>query len=207
MSIKYIKLLLVLNFFLYIQANASSSKDEDPKNSASKQEPPKKDDHGSKKDDHAEKKDEKKKIPPLPRHVLLPPVTYSRSPDVEGEFTVDFSKHKFWILVLIATWNKRSVEVTQILNSHMQDFRERNIGTLGLYAQNGEKDVEKWKAVNIPLFHNFFASRNFLDSMKNPKIPMIILLGNKGEILLKYELPSLQQIDATIQKSFVLTGF
>lgn len=149
----------------------------------------------------------KKKIPPLPRHILFPEVTYSRAPDIEGEYTLDFSKHKFWIIAMIASWNQRSSEITKIFNSHMQEFNEHDIGILGLFTQNTEQDVEKWRLINKPLFDNYFASRNLVDNLKNPKIPMLWLVGAKGEILLKYELPTIQQIDTTIEKSFILTSF
>lgn len=149
----------------------------------------------------------KKKIPPLPRHIILPEVTYGRLPDVEGEYALDFSEHKFWFVTIIASWNERSNDITKIFNANQAEFKKRNIGLVALFAQNTEEEVEKWRLANKPMFMNYYASRNFLDSLKNPKIPCIWLIGSKGEILLHLELPTIQQIDESVQKSFVLTGF
>ncbi|MES2615629.1 MAG: hypothetical protein V4591_09460 [Bdellovibrionota bacterium] len=148
-----------------------------------------------------------KKILPLPRYLLLPTVTYSRAPDIEGEFSLDFSKHRYWFIALIASWNQRSSDIAKIFNSHSDDFKTRNIGVLGLFAQNTEVEVGKWREKNKPLFETFFASRNFLDSVKNPKMPMVWFIGEKGEILLKIELPTVHQIDASVEKALTLTGF
>ena len=148
-----------------------------------------------------------KKIPPLPTHAFFPELSYARAPDDTGEYTVEFSKHKFWIVVFIATWNSRSIEIEKIFNLKKKEFDHRSIGVLALFSQNTEHDVEDWRLKTKPLFDNYFASRNLIDALRNPKIPSIWLLGNQGEILIKQELPTIQQIDSIVEKAYLLTGF
>ena len=192
--------LLILSLFLVLHSGALYSKEPDKKEKEQQNGPP---------PNHEEAQTEKvkKKILPLPRHIFLPKVTYSRVPTIEGEDTLNFSKHRFWFVAMMASWNVRSADITKIFNSHHQEFKERDIGVIGLFSQNTKLDVEKWREQNKPLFDNYFASRNFVDSLKNPKIPYVWLIGEKGEILLKLEMPTVQQIDASIEKSFTLTGF
>ena len=182
--------MLLFCLILFFQANSSYGKN-----------------YGTHEDTDAYDPNTKKKILPLPRHILLPEVTYERAPDIEGEYTLNFSKHRFWFIVMIASWNERSADIAKIFNSHIQEFKHRDIGVLALFSQNTSQDVEKWRVKNKPLFDNYFASRNLTDSLKNTKIPALWLVGTKGEILLKLELPTIQQIDASIQKSFILTSF
>jgi hypothetical protein len=149
----------------------------------------------------------KKKIPPLPRHILFPDITYSRAPDKEGEFTLDFSKHRFWIVIILASWNEKSKRINRILNKNKAEFEYRDIGILALYSQDTEDDVDIWREQNHPSYENEFASQKFLDKLKNPKVPSVWLLGEKGELLLNYELPTERQFDIIVKKSFILTGF
>ncbi len=155
----------------------------------------------------ANKDPHKKDIHPLPRHIFLPYITYSRVPDERGEFELDFADHHYWLIVMISSWNERSADIVKIFNTHMSEFNTRDIGVIGLFSQDTLKSIETWRQKNKPLFNNYFASRNFLDSLKNPPIPQIWLLGKKGEILLKYDLPTVQQIDTLIEKSLILTNF
>ena len=199
MQLKMNKIFL-LSILFFVQTNPSYAENNEPKQDANQSK------EKSQGKDSFDTQD-KKKIPPLPRHVLLPEVTYSRAPDITGEFTLSFSEHKIWILVIIASWNKRSAEIAKIFNQHEKEFKQRNIGVMALYSQDTEDNVDEWRKKNKPFFDNFFASRNFMDSLNNPKVPSIWLIGDKQEILLNYELPTIHQIDVVIDKSFILTGF
>jgi hypothetical protein len=161
----------------------------------------------AKKTDESKESYKIKNIKPLPRHVLFPVITYARAPDVEGEFTVNFSERRFWLVIMLATWNEKSIEITKKLNVVIDELKRRDVGVLGLFTQNTDLDVEKWKKQNNPLFDNYFASRNLIDELNNPKIPSVWILGKQGEVLYKQELPTIQQIDTAIKKIFTLTSF
>lgn len=195
--------LFVLCILCFIQITHWESAYGENETQKSTQDPRKKDLHQNENPEQGSQK----KIKPLPRHILLPTITYARSPDIEGENTVDLSKHTYWFITVLASWNQRSADINRIMNSHASEFQKKNIGVFILFSQNSKEDVEEWRLKNKPAFENYFASRNFMDNVQNPKIPLIWLVGSQGEILAKLEMPTLQQIDTIIQKSFILTGF
>lgn len=146
-------------------------------------------------------------IPPLPRHVEFPTITYAKEPTIEGEAEVNISKMNFWYVMVLATWNPRSVEITEIINKNFKVFTQRNVGVVGLFSNDSIEAVNEWRKKNNPLFLNEFASRNFLDALKNPKIPSVWLIGNQGEILQKLEMPTKQKMLESVQKVMILTGY
>ncbi len=146
-------------------------------------------------------------IPPLPRHVEFPSITYGKEPTVEGEAEVNLSKMRFWYIVVLASWNPRSSEITDILNKNYKQFSLRNVGVIGLFSNDTIESIIAWRKKNKPLFLNEFASRNFLDSLKNPKVPTVWVVGSEGEILQRMEMPTMQNMQESVEKVMILTGF
>ncbi|KAB8029768.1 hypothetical protein [Fluviispira multicolorata] len=146
-------------------------------------------------------------IKPLPRHFSMPPVTYGKEPSVEGEKKLDFSNMRFWYVVVIASWNPRSEEISDVLNKNYKIFVARKVGVLALFSQDTESSVAKWRKKIIPQFMNEFASRDFLDAMKNPRVPTVWLVGSEGEILQRLEMPTKEEMAQSVNKVMILTGF
>lgn len=146
-------------------------------------------------------------IPPLPRHVDFPTITYGKEPSVEGETEVNLANMRFWYVVVLASWNPRSSEITDILNKNYKSFTGRNVGVIGLFSNDTLESVVAWRKKNNPLFLNEFASRNLLDALKNPKIPTVWLVGGQGEILQRLEIPTKQNMVESVEKVMILTGF
>lgn len=164
----------------------------------------KKDDHGAPPPDpHAAPL----YIPPLPRHVTFPVITYGKEPSVEGETALNLSKMRFWYIAILASWNPRSGEISEILNQNYKLFSMRNVGVIALYSNDTIESIEAWRKKNNPLYLNVFASRNLLDELKNPKIPTVWVVGSEGEILQRMEMPTKQNILQSVQKVMILTGF
>ena len=146
-------------------------------------------------------------IAPLPRHVEFPTISYAKEPSVEGESEVNITKMRFWYVVIMASWNPKSVEITDLLNKNYKVFMQRNVGVVGLFSNDTVDSVMTWRKKNNPQFLNEFASRNFLDALKNPKIPSIWLIGNQGEVLQRLEMPTKENLQESIEKVMILTGF
>lgn len=146
-------------------------------------------------------------IPPLPRHSIFPSVTYGKVPSVSGDSELNFSEKRFWIIIILASWNPKSSEITDILNKNFKQFEKRNVGVIGLFSNDTTESVEIWRKKNKPLFLNAFASRNLLDDLKNPKVPTVWVIGNEGEKLQYLELPTTQKFLECVAKVMVLTEF
>ncbi|WP_222435696.1 hypothetical protein [Fluviispira vulneris] len=146
-------------------------------------------------------------IKPLPRHKLMPPVSYGKEPSVEGEKSLDFSTMRFWYVVVIASWNPRSEEISTIINKNFRLLSARKVGVIGLFSQDTEESVAKWRKKIMPQFMNDFASRNFLDAMKNPRVPTLWLVGSEGEIIQFLEMPTKEEMMKSINKVMILTDF
>ncbi|APJ04441.1 hypothetical protein [Silvanigrella aquatica] len=146
-------------------------------------------------------------IPPLPRHVEFPTVTYGKEQSVEGEMELNLATKNFWYVVVISSWNPKSKEITSILNHNYKVFESRKIGVIGLFSTDTVTSVSDWRTQNKPLFETGFASRNFLDALKNPKIPSVWVLGRRGEILQRLEIPSKEDMQKSVQRVMIMTGF
>ncbi|WP_130610557.1 hypothetical protein [Fluviispira sanaruensis] len=146
-------------------------------------------------------------IKPLPRHKLMPTVSYGKEPSVEGEKSVDFSSMRFWYVAVLASWNPRSEEISMIINKNFKQLSARKIGVIALFSQDTEESVAKWRKKIMPQFINDFASRNFLDAMKNPRVPTLWLVGSEGEIIQILEMPTKEEMMQSINKVMILTGF
>jgi hypothetical protein len=146
-------------------------------------------------------------IPPLPRHMDFPTITYGKEPSVEGETEVNLSTMRFWYIAILASWNPRSSEIADILNKNSRQFGMRNVGVIGLFSNDTLESIVAWRKKNKPLFLNEFASRNLLDELKNPKIPTVWVVGSEGEILQRMEIPTRQNMLESVAKVMILTGF
>ncbi len=146
-------------------------------------------------------------IPPLPRHAEFPTISYAKEPTIEGESEINVSKMHFWYVLILATWNPRSAEITDIMNKNFKVFTQRNVGVVGLFSNDSIEAVTAWRKKNNPLFLNEFAARNFLDALKNPKIPSVWVIGNQGEILQRLEMPTKEMMQESVQKVMILTGY
>ena len=122
-------------------------------------------------------------IPPLPRHVEFPPITYGKEASIEGETELNITKMRFWYVAILASWNVKSNEIADILNKNYKVFTQRNVGVIALYSNDTKESVANWRKKNNPLFMNEFASRNFLDALIKPIIPTVWLIGNVVEVL------------------------
>jgi hypothetical protein len=146
-------------------------------------------------------------IPPLPRHIEFPTISYGREPSIDGETEANLSTMRFWYIAVIASWNPRSEEITDVLNKNIKQFGMRNVGVIGLFSNDTMDSVSAWRKKNKPLFLNEFASRNLLDLLKNPKIPTVWVLGSHGEILQRLEMPTKEKMIESVEKVMILTGF
>lgn len=146
-------------------------------------------------------------IPPLPRHVEFPPITYGKEASIEGETELNITKMRFWYVAILASWNVKSNEIADILNKNYKVFTQRNVGVIALYSNDTKESVANWRKKNNPLFMNEFASRNFLDALKNPKIPTVWVIGNLGEVLQRLELPTKEEMQKSVEKVMILTAF
>jgi len=146
-------------------------------------------------------------IPPLPRHVEFPSITYGNDVSVEGETELNISKKRFWYVFVLASWNPKSIEITEILNKNYNIFNSRNVGIIGLFSNDTKESVMEWRKKNNPLFLNEFASRNFLDALKNPKIPTVWVIGSQGEVLQRLDMPTKENMQESVRKVMILTGF
>lgn len=146
-------------------------------------------------------------IPPLPRHLEFPTISYAKEPTIEGESEVNVAKMHFWYVLILATWNPRSAEITDIMNKNFKTFSQRKVGVIGLFSNDSVEAVNIWRKKYSPQFLNEFASRNFLDALKNPKIPSVWVIGNQGEVLQRIEMPTKEMMLESVQKVMILTGY
>ncbi|WGL60674.1 hypothetical protein QEJ31_03535 [Pigmentibacter sp. JX0631] len=146
-------------------------------------------------------------IPPLPRHMEFPTISYAKEPTVEGEAEINVAKMHFWYVLILATWNPRSAEITDIINKNFKTFSQRNVGVIGLFSNDSLEAVNIWRKKYNPQFLNEFASRNLLDALKNPKIPSVWVIGNQGEVLQRLEMPTREMMLESVQKVMILTGY
>lgn len=143
----------------------------------------------------------------LPRYIKMPVVSFGKEPSIEGEMELDFSHMRFWYVAVIASWNPRSAQISEVFNKNYGQFVARKIGVIGLFSQDTVEAVSEWRKKIIPKFMNEFASRDFLDSLKNPKVPTVWLVGSEGQILQRLEMPTVSEMSESINKAMILTGF
>lgn len=148
---------------------------------------------------------------PMPRYIHLPAVELQTiSANSEGaleKLTYDFSRKRFSLVFVFGSWNRRSQEIAVKINERMGFFDERHIGVVGVFSHDTKISLQKWQKDVGPRFLIGLAANDFIERLRNPKVPTLWLVNNRGEIMHRSELPTNKELDGLFSKVTLWTDF
>lgn len=181
-------------------------------------EPEKKEEHGAAKEEHGApasaaghggghgEKEPEKDVTPLPRRIAGPKLSFE-DVDGEGPSTFDYKRYHYTLVTVFGTWNKRSAEFVKLINPYIPEFKKRNIFVLALFTHDTKTTIRDWRKVTNADFKLGLASIQFIDALKNPKVPTFWLVNNLGNTLYYGELPRSDEVEGVLKNLLRWTDF
>ncbi len=118
----------------------------------------------------------------LPKLLLLPP----------GQQKAQRFEPKLFrlsMVCLLGSWNKQSEVVHRFYQKYSSFFGERKIASVAAFSHDTSENLEAWVLKHKPSYLVGLAQTEFVDSLKNPKVPSCWLLSRQGQILKQLTLP------------------
>jgi hypothetical protein len=138
--------------------------------------------------------------------VKIPPLALKMSSQSDFE-ELDPQKYRFSLYFMMGTWNRRSFEITQIINPHLAKLKRRHVFIAGAFSHDTAITLRKWEKEAKPLFTTGLVHSDFIDALQNPKVPTFWLINAKGNILQRKEQPTNEDIEEIIRTLFRWTEF
>lgn len=126
---------------------------------------------------------------PYARKLSLPPLYLLPPHQAQG---VSFEPRAFRLsfVCLLGTWNKQSDQIHDYFEKNHSFFVERKIGAIAAFSHDTAENLKNWAEKRKPRYLFGLAQTEFVDQLKNPKLPSCWLLSREGQLLLKLELPA-----------------
>lgn len=137
-----------------------------------------------------------------------------RAPDIElepvppfKEAKWDYGQHRYSIVFLLSSWNKRSEEIARLIKPKMAEFKRRHVNVLGYASHDTMTELQKWQDVVRPEFPLGLAPISIIEKLNNPKLPTLWVASSTGQIITRLSLPSDEEIQALLDKLLLWTEF
>lgn len=114
---------------------------------------------------------------------------------------------RFSHLCIVGTWNKSTQVVHQYFQKHIQFFEKYKIATVAAFSHDTPENIAAWAERNKPRYLFGLAQTEFVDKLNNPKVPTCWLLTREGQIVIKHEVPTEQNLLSVYQKLRQWTEF
>jgi hypothetical protein len=111
------------------------------------------------------------------------------------------------MICLLGTWNKQSETVHRFYEKHSKFFKDRKIAVVAGFSHDTPENLEGWVTKHNPSYLVGLAQTEFVDSLKNPKVPSCWLLSQQGQILKHLILPTARDFESVYHNLKLWTEF
>ncbi|MBM3381268.1 MAG: hypothetical protein FJY29_02390 [Betaproteobacteria bacterium] len=143
---------------------------------------------------------------PYERKVSLPPLVLLAPDQTKGQ-SFEPQKYRLSFVCLLGTWNKQSDQVHLYFEKNHEFFVERKIAAVAAFSHDTAENLKLWAEQRKPRYLFGLAPTEFVDQLKNPKVPTCWLLSREGQLLRKFELPSEKDLGSVYDKLKRWTDF
>lgn len=143
---------------------------------------------------------------PYERRVTLPNLFLLPPGQAQGQrFEPKLFRLSF--ICLLGTWNKQSELVHTFYEKHSSFFKERKISAVAAFSHDTSENLEAWVLKRNPTYLVGLAQTEFVDSLKNPKVPTCWLLSQQGQLLKQLVLPTKADFESVYHNLKLWTDF
>ena len=143
---------------------------------------------------------------PYERRVALPDLFLLPPGQTKGQ---RFEPKLFGLsmICLLGSWNKQSETVHRFYEKHSVFFKERKIAAVAAFSHDTAENLQAWALIHNPSYLIGLAQTEFVDLLKNPKVPSCWLLTQQGQLLKKLILPTAADFESVYQNLKLWTDF
>lgn len=143
---------------------------------------------------------------PFERRISLPPL-FLLPPGHTRSVSFDPRTFRLSFVCLLGTWNKQSDQVHAYFEKNHDFFVQRKIATVAAFSHDTAENLKTWSETRKPRYLFGLAQTEFVDQLKNPKLPTCWLLSREGQLLRKFELPNEADLGSIYDKLKLWTDF
>jgi hypothetical protein len=141
-----------------------------------------------------------------PRIIPAPQITMEPVPPFK-DIAWEYPQHRYTIIFLLSSWNKRSEEIARLIKPLMTTFKQRHVGVLGYASHDTMAELQKWQDFVRPEFPLAMAPLEVIVREKNPKLPTLWVATSTGQLIKRISLPSDEEIKDLLNKLLLWTEF
>jgi hypothetical protein len=143
---------------------------------------------------------------PYERRISLPTLSLLAPDQPKGQ-SFDPKAYRLSFVCLFGTWNKQSDQVHLYFEKNHEFFVERKIAAVAAFSHDTIENLRVWGEKYKPRYLFGLAPTEFVDQLKNPKVPTCWLLSREGQLLRKFELPTEKDLSSVYDKLKQWTDF
>jgi hypothetical protein len=143
---------------------------------------------------------------PYSRRISLPSLKILPPGRKEGQL-FEPRMWRFSYLCVVGTWNRQSDHIHQFFAKHHDFFNRYKIAAVSAFSHDTVENIAAWSALTKPQYLFGLAQTDFVDQLKNPKVPTCWLISREGQILMKHETPTESQLSEVYTKLKQWTEF
>lgn len=125
---------------------------------------------------------------PYERRVALPNL-FILPPGRSQSFRFEPKLFRISVICLLGTWNKQSESVHLFYKKNKSFFKERKIAAVAVFSHDTQENLDAWVKNYKPDYLVGLAQAEFVDSLKNPKVPTCWILSQQGQLLKRMVIP------------------
>ncbi|NBW82063.1 hypothetical protein EBR21_09960 [bacterium] len=143
---------------------------------------------------------------PYRRRITLPYLKLL-APGQKQAITFEPRDWRFSYICVVGTWNKQSLLVHNYFQKNIDFFVRYKIAVVGAFSHDTIENLTAWAEQMKPRYLFGLAQTEFVDNLKNPKVPSCWLLSREGQILMKHETPTEEVLGSVYDKLKQWTEF
>lgn len=143
---------------------------------------------------------------PYERRIALPNL-FILPPGQSQSFRFEPKAFRLSMVCILGTWNKQSESVHLFYKKHKTFFKERKIATVAVFSHDTRENLDAWVTNYKPDYPVGLAQTEFVDSLKNPKVPTCWLLSQQGQLLKRLVIPSEHDFESVYHNLKLWTDF
>jgi hypothetical protein len=129
------------------------------------------------------------------------------APGQKQAITFEPRDWRFSHVCVLGTWNKQSQMIHNYFQKNIDFFVRYKIAVVGAFSHDTIENISAWAEQVKPRYLFGLAQTEFVDSLKNPKVPTCWLLSREGQILMKHETPTEEVLGSVYDKLKQWTEF
>jgi hypothetical protein len=143
---------------------------------------------------------------PYERRVALPDL-FILPPGQKQSFRFEPKSFRMSMICLLGSWNKQSLKAHRFFEKHKVFFKERKVATIAAFSHDTEENLTAWVQTHKPSYVVGLAQTEFVDLLKNPKVPTCWVLSHQGQLLKQLVSPTNDDLESIYQNLKLWTDF